>query len=115
VDNSNLYLGMSPGLTFLSPIDIDATSTIHFYNNPNEWASILTSNSRNEMIGMTNPPADLVGGMAYVNSLTPGYQPEAIFQFAPGPNGTTNYDNVIGITIVDKPIVATHTHDVTCL
>jgi hypothetical protein len=109
VDNSNLYLGISPGMRFLSPIDIDSTSTIHFYTNPNGWASDLTSNDYNEMIGMTHPPADLIGGMAYVNSLTPGYQPEIIFQFASGPNGTTNYSNVTGVTIVDKPIVAAHT------
>ena len=108
LDNSNLYLGIAPGLRFLSPINIDATSTIHFYNNPNGWASDLTSGDYNEAIGMTHPPADLIGGMAYVNSLTPGYQPEIIFQFASGPNGTTNYGNVIGVTIVDKPIVAAH-------
>jgi hypothetical protein len=104
VDHSNLYLGIAPGMTFLSPIDIDSTSTIHFTNNPASWANDLTSNSRNEMIGMTNPPADLIGGMAYVNSLTPGYQPEVVFQFAPGPGS-----QVIGVTIVDKPIIAAHT------
>jgi hypothetical protein len=42
--------------------------------------------------------------MAYVNSLTPGYQPEAIFQFAPGPGSV-----VVGVTIVDKPIIAGQT------
>jgi hypothetical protein len=82
------------------------TSTIHFYTNTNGWASDLTSGDYNEAIGMTHPPADLIGGMAYVNSLTPGYQPEIIFQFASGRNGTTNYGNVTGVTIVDKPIAA---------
>jgi hypothetical protein len=101
VNHANLYLGDPPNMTFQAPIAMDKTSTIHFYDAPASWASDLTSNSRNEALGMTNPPADLIGGMAYVKSTTPGYQPEVIFQFGPG-------SSVIGVTIVDKPIIVAH-------
>jgi hypothetical protein len=96
VNHSNLYLGVDPGIAFLAPIAMDATSTIHLTNQPATWGSILSSNSWN----VGEPPA-LSGHLAMVKSITPGYQPEVIFQFGPG-------SSIAGVTIVDKPIIAAH-------
>ena len=101
MNNSQLYLGTPPDITFMPTVYIDSTSTIHLDADPNGWAESLTSNYYNEMLNATHPPADLIGGMAYVKSLTPGYQPRAEFQFAPGPGSI-----VTGVTIVDAPIIA---------
>jgi hypothetical protein len=86
---------------------MDATSTIHFYGSTTYLANLaseLTSNTYQGMLFSEMAPHNLIEGLAIVNSLTPGYQPEVIFQFAPGPGSV-----VVGVTIVDKPIIAAHT------
>lgn len=99
VNNSHLHLGLSPGMTFLSPIDIDSTSSINFITSPSDWASDLTSNLWASM--HQGGPPDLISGVARVDSLTPGYAPAVTFQF--GFSG-----QVMGMTISDKPIVTAH-------
>jgi hypothetical protein len=89
-------------MAFLATVDIDATSTIHFYNNPQNLASTLTSNTWGLLLTQAGAPASLISGLAMVHSLTPGYTPEAEFTFGPG-------GEPIGVTIVDKPIIAAHT------
>ncbi len=96
VNHSDLYLGVAPTVAFLAPITIDKTSTIHLTNQPASWGSILSSNSWN----VGEPPA-LAGHLAMVKSITPGYQPGIVFQF-------DAHGAILGITIVDKPIVAAH-------
>ena len=94
VNHSNLYLGVAPGVEFMAPITIDATSEIHVDNNPLGWISGLLGH---------NPvpqPADLIGGIAVVHSSTPGY--------APQPEILSSGGHETGLIIVDKPIIATH-------
>jgi hypothetical protein len=105
LDHSQLYLGSIYGipgfpnsLSFLAPIDMDSTSTIHFYN-PATWADV----GSNEAVLLSSTVPDLVNLLAVVHSLTPGYAPQAELQFAP------NSPAIIGLTIVDKPIIAAHT------
>jgi hypothetical protein len=95
-----LALGLSPGMQFLSQVEIDATSSITLTTSPQDWANIFTSNDWNRTWGMAPHPADLLGGIIRVDSLTPGYQPEIRFGFAPGG------DTVNQITIKDVPITA---------
>jgi hypothetical protein len=101
INNSNLYLGLAPGMRFLSPIDIDASSTITIYGDLTGWASTLTSNTWGGL--HASDPPDWIGHIAKVDSLTPGYTPRVEFQFG----GPGNY-TVTGITIVDTPIIAPH-------
>jgi hypothetical protein len=77
----------------------------HFYENIQSLVGFMTSNTGNLLSGEADRAVPgLVSILAVVHSLTPGYQPEAIFQFAPGPGSV-----VVGITIVDRPIIAAHT------
>jgi len=108
IDNSQLYLGSDYGipgypnnsLAFLAPVDMDATSTIHFYN-PAIWGDVGSNEA--EQLGATIP--DLVAPLlAVVHSLTPGYAPQAELTFG-GPAGLA----ITGLTIVDKPIIAGQT------
>jgi len=114
IGNSNLYLGSTYGTeanptnapgAFLATVDMDSTSTIHFFGDDiQSLASYMTSNTGNLLSGAEDRAVPgLVSILAVVHSLTPGYQPEAIFNFAP------NGFDVTGISIVDKPIIATHT------
>jgi hypothetical protein len=112
VDHSELYLGSTYGLTanannpmaFMATVDIDSTSEIHFYNDIQSLASYMTSNT-GSLLSQTEDKAvpGLVSILAVVHSLTPGYAPQAIFDFAP--NGVA----ITGISIVDKPIIAGNT------
>jgi hypothetical protein len=106
LDHSNLYLGSIYGIptsnpspmAFLATVDIDSTSTIHFYNNPQNLASMLSSNTWGELLFEAGAPPSLINGLAMVHSLTPGYAPQTEFTFGPG-------GEPIGVTIVDKPII----------
>jgi hypothetical protein len=92
LDNSQLWLG---GPTFLAPIGIDATSSIHLYGADN-IASVASNLSAN------GAPEEMLPfhGLFSVHSLTPGYVPTAEFTFSqPGPE-------ITGVYIFDKPIVA---------
>jgi hypothetical protein len=89
LDSSQLWLAQP---SFLAPIDMDSTSEVHIYTPASiaEVVSTLTS------LGGPNNALPFKG-LFDIHSLTPGYQPEAEFQFA-GPA-------VVGVTIVDKPII----------
>jgi hypothetical protein len=92
-------------MAFMATVDMDSTSTIHFYENIQSLVGFMTSNTGNLSSGKADRAVPgLVSILAVVHSLTPGYQPEPIFQFAPGPGSV-----VVGVTIVDKPIIAGQT------
>ena len=102
VNHSDLYLGVAPAVAFMAPIKMDATSTIHLTNQPADWGSIISSNSWPRMHA-----ADFIGGVAMVSSINPSYRPEIDFQFG-GPQNLS----VVGIVIVDKPIMGAPIHPI---
>ena len=93
MNNSQLFLGQ-PGLA--ATIDMDATSEIQLYN-PTTIAGVVSDLTANGSPYESLP----FHGLFHINSLTPGYTPQAEFTFG-GPG-----DQVIGVTIVDKPTPST--------
>lgn len=79
--NSHLFLGMQPGLQFLSPIDLDSTSTVTLFTSPQDWGSIIAAESHQVSLGP--PDANLIAKAICPNiaSLTSDYQPELIFGY----------------------------------
>jgi hypothetical protein len=109
VGHSQLYLGSEYGIptsnpspmAFMATVDIDSTSTIHF-TDQDIWSSI-GSNVYAQLSGeVAKEVPGLVSLLAVVHSLTPGYAPQPELQFA------SNSPAIIGLIIVDKPIIAAH-------
>lgn len=81
VGNSHLFLGMTPGLQFLSPIEIDSTSTVTLTTSPQSWASIIAAEAHQVSLGPPDPTALAKAICPFIGSLSQDYTPALVFGY----------------------------------